>query len=112
MHQFLTARVRRKSMSPPSAPDPLETLRQQVEALERECAELSAAQATAGKVRRSIFLALLLFVVVTCVSFYRLANRFVHQDNVDQLVKVAERRLGENSKDYLRQVETLVDRTR
>lgn len=97
-------------MSSADAPS-VATLTQQMEVLLRETDSLMQAMARARKIRMALFLALVAFVAVTCWTFYQAAMRFQSDENRQLLLKTAQDRLSQNSDNYMRQVQGLVDRT-
>jgi hypothetical protein len=91
--------------------DTVATLKQQLEALSREVAALAATQSTGRRVRLALAGLTIALCLVIVISFYRLATGIVAQDNLDRVMKVAEKRLQTRSDDYMRQVQFLVDRS-
>jgi multidrug efflux pump subunit AcrB len=90
---------------------PDRALADQVEAILRESAALSAALAKARAVRRVLLLVVVVFVVVVSLVFWRLANTFFGDENKKTLLAAAQQRLEKNQEGYLKQVQTVVDRT-
>jgi hypothetical protein len=89
--------------------DAVAALKKQLDALSRDVEVLAATHARARHVRLALAGLTFALCIVIVVTFYRLANGLVQQDNLDRLMKVAEKRLEKRSDDYMRQVQLLVD---
>lgn len=83
----------------------------QIEALIRDCAALTEALAKARRVRQMVFFAVVVFVGAACVMFYNLGTRLGGDEYKTDLLKEAQGRLANNSEQYMREVQTLVDRS-
>src|SRR5690349_25126896 len=82
----------------------------QVEALLRDCVALKDALGRARRVRQVLMLATIAFVAVACWLFYGLGKKLQSQENIDEVRRLAEARLSENSGRYMTEVQLLVDR--
>jgi multidrug efflux pump subunit AcrB len=91
--------------------DQLELIQQQVDKLTQECARLTAAYAWARRVRMFLALAVIIFVFGVCFAFYRFGTKLMSEEYKQELSKAAEARLEKNQKQYMHQVEMLVDHT-
>jgi multidrug efflux pump subunit AcrB len=91
------------SVSAPAAGD--------VEGMIREAEGLSAALRRARAFRLLLFLGLLGLVAAIVWSFYRLGSDLMSEANQRAILETAQRRLGERSDDYMKQVQTLVNNT-
>lgn len=98
-------------MRPTSQPDELVLIQQQVEKLSNECKELTAAFGRARRVRMGLMLAVVAFLVIASLAFYRLGSGLMKDEYTQELSKVASKRLEKNQDRYMRHVEMLVHNT-
>ena len=89
----------------------MELVEQKIEKLSRECAAMTAAFASARRVRLLLTLAVLVFVCVTCYVFYQFGKDLTSDKNREQLVNLTQERLEKNQDKYMKQVELLVNHT-
>jgi hypothetical protein len=83
----------------------------QVEELLRVCEGLQRALARAKLVRQFLMIATLAFIVIVCYMFYTIFKRFA-PENMGELQSVAQKKLTENSDEYMRELQTLADNSR
>jgi hypothetical protein len=94
-----------------SSADAVAQLKKQLDGLSQEVSALAATQKRARHVRLALGLLAFALCIAIVVSFYQLANGMVQPDNIEKLRKAAENRLQKRSDDYMRQVQTLVDKS-
>jgi hypothetical protein len=103
---------RAQCMSLAGAPaDDAVVLTEQVRAVEREAAALSAALSGGRRLRLLLFLLVVAVAAGITTLFYRLGARVTGDQNRQQLLDIAQQRLTDNSDAYLKHVRTLVDET-
>jgi hypothetical protein len=86
-------------------------LTEQVRAVEREAAALSAALSGGRRMRLLLFLLVLAVAGGITTVFYRLGARVTSDQNRQEILAIAEQRLTDNSDAYLKHVRALVDET-
>jgi hypothetical protein len=82
-----------------------------LDAVLNDSARLVEALAGARRTRRLLLLGVLAFVAVTGLMFYRLISRIRSQENIDEVTRLAQARLAENSDQYMNEVRLLVDKS-
>jgi len=90
----------------------VEVSNEQVEAVLRETAALTAGMKRARRVRLLLLLAVVLFLGGTAWVAYGKANEFTSNKNLNHLADLARRRLEKKQDYYLKQLEGMVDKLR
>jgi hypothetical protein len=86
-------------------------LHRQCEALQQEAAALQRSLSQARVLRLGLFVALLAFVIVVVLAFYRLGTRLQSEENMSALAKAAEARLAQRGDFFTRELQMLVENT-
>lgn len=79
-----------------------------VDALVRQCSDLQSSMARGRAVRMLLTLAMLGFLVYFGMAYYNKGRQIQSEENVNQLVALAQSRLEERSADYMNEVEGLI----
>jgi hypothetical protein len=80
-----------------------------LEAVLNDSARLVEALESARRTRRFLLLGVLVFLVATGAMFYRLISRISSQENIQEITRLAQARLAENSDQYMNEVRQLID---
>lgn len=84
---------------------------EKVKALEKEYEALRSAMSRSRNIRLLILLGAVAMVVVIAVMLYSLVSKVSSKEYQDNLLKIAQERLEKNRDQYLKEVQTLVDKS-
>lgn len=90
-------------------PSDAETLSPQIASLERDAVALTAALASSRRTRLLLLLAVVAFVGITCIAFYRLFSQFIGDEQRAKLQALAEKELHDRQDYLMKEVQTLVN---